>query len=127
MKVIACIEDPAVIKRLLAHLEHCQGTGPHPELYVAIMLVWPFATSIERFLFPLLPLAMYFAYVGATHIGRYGSVWSASCYTIRGQHWNRAIRRALMFNNADGFFRLREPTQWAWRSIDGANIALLDD
>ena len=31
MKVIAVIEDPAVIKRLLAHLEHCQGTGQHPE------------------------------------------------------------------------------------------------
>ena len=31
MKVIACIEDPAVIKRLLAHLEHCPGTGQHPE------------------------------------------------------------------------------------------------
>ena len=31
MKVIACIEDPALIKRILAHLENSQDAGPHPE------------------------------------------------------------------------------------------------
>ena len=31
MKVIAASEDPAVIKRILAHLENGQGTGQHPE------------------------------------------------------------------------------------------------
>ena len=31
MQVIACIEDSAVIKRLLVHLEHGQGTRHHPE------------------------------------------------------------------------------------------------
>ncbi len=30
-KVIASIEDPAVIKRILVHLEHRQGAGQHPE------------------------------------------------------------------------------------------------
>ena len=31
VKVIAAIEDPAVIKRILAHLENSQDAGPHPE------------------------------------------------------------------------------------------------
>ena len=31
MKVIASIEDPAAIKRILAHLDHRQGAGQHPE------------------------------------------------------------------------------------------------
>ena len=31
MEVIAAIEDPAVIKRILAHLENSQDAGPHPE------------------------------------------------------------------------------------------------
>ena len=31
MKVIAAIEEPAVITRILAHLDHGQGTGQHPE------------------------------------------------------------------------------------------------
>ena len=31
VKVIACIEDPAVIKRILAHLENSQDAGLHPE------------------------------------------------------------------------------------------------
>ena len=31
MKVIAAIEDPAVIKRILAHLDNRQGAGQHPE------------------------------------------------------------------------------------------------
>ena len=31
MKVIASIEDPAVIKPILAHLENRQGAGQHPE------------------------------------------------------------------------------------------------
>ena len=31
MKVIASIEDPAVIKRILAHLDNRQGAGQHPE------------------------------------------------------------------------------------------------
>ena len=31
MKVIASIEDPAVIKRFLAHLDNRQGAGQHPE------------------------------------------------------------------------------------------------
>jgi len=30
MKVIASIEDPAVIKRILAHLDHRQSAGQHP-------------------------------------------------------------------------------------------------
>ena len=30
MKVIACIEDPAVIKRILAHLDHDPGAERHP-------------------------------------------------------------------------------------------------
>ena len=30
MKVIAAIEDPAVIKRILAHLDNHQGAGHHP-------------------------------------------------------------------------------------------------
>ena len=31
MKVIASIEDPAVIKRILVHLDNRQGVGQHPE------------------------------------------------------------------------------------------------
>ena len=31
VKVIACIEDPAVIKRILAHLEQGRGAAQHPE------------------------------------------------------------------------------------------------
>ena len=31
MKVMASIEDPAVIKRILAHLDNRQGAGQHPE------------------------------------------------------------------------------------------------
>ena len=31
MKVIACIEDPAVIKRIVTHLENGHGAGQHPE------------------------------------------------------------------------------------------------
>ena len=31
MKVIASIEDPAVIKRMLAHLDNRQSAGQHPE------------------------------------------------------------------------------------------------
>ena len=31
MKVIACIEDPAVIKRILAHLEQGPCAAQHPE------------------------------------------------------------------------------------------------
>ena len=31
MKVIAAIEDPAVIKRILVHLDNRQGAGQHPE------------------------------------------------------------------------------------------------
>ena len=31
MKVIASIEDPAVVKRMLAHLDNRQGAGQHPE------------------------------------------------------------------------------------------------
>ena len=31
MKVIASIEDPAVVKRILAHLDNRQGAGQHPE------------------------------------------------------------------------------------------------
>ena len=31
MKVIACLEDPAVIKRILAHLEQGPGAAQHPE------------------------------------------------------------------------------------------------
>ena len=31
MKVIACIEDPAVLKRILAHLDNRPGTGQPPE------------------------------------------------------------------------------------------------
>ena len=31
MKVIASIEDPAVIKRILAHLDNRQGVGQHVE------------------------------------------------------------------------------------------------
>ena len=31
MKVIAVIEEPAVIKRILAHLDHRQSAGQHPE------------------------------------------------------------------------------------------------
>ena len=31
MKVIAGIEDPAVIKRILAHLDNRQGVGQHVE------------------------------------------------------------------------------------------------
>ena len=31
MKVIAAIENPAVIKRILAHLEHDPGAAQHPE------------------------------------------------------------------------------------------------
>ena len=31
MKVIASIEDPAVIKRILAHLDNHPGKGQHPE------------------------------------------------------------------------------------------------
>ena len=31
MKVIASIEDPAVIKRLLAHLDNRPGAWQHPE------------------------------------------------------------------------------------------------
>ena len=38
-------------------------------LYLAIALVWPFSNSLERFLFPLLPLVIYFAYVGARCAG----------------------------------------------------------
>ena len=30
VKVIACIEDPAVIKRILAHLEQGRGAAQHP-------------------------------------------------------------------------------------------------
>ena len=30
VKVIACIEDPAVIKRILAHLDNRPGAGQHP-------------------------------------------------------------------------------------------------
>ena len=31
MKVIAAIEDPAVIKRILTHLENSAGVAQHPE------------------------------------------------------------------------------------------------
>lgn len=31
MKVIVAIEDPAVIKRILAHLDNRQGAGQYPE------------------------------------------------------------------------------------------------
>jgi len=31
IKVIAAIEDPAVIKRILAHLDNRQGARQHPE------------------------------------------------------------------------------------------------
>ena len=31
MKVIASLEDPAVIKRILAHLEQGPGAAQHPE------------------------------------------------------------------------------------------------
>ena len=31
MNVIVCIEEPAVIKRILAHLDNSQDAGPHPE------------------------------------------------------------------------------------------------
>ena len=31
MKVIASIEDPAVVKPILAHLDNRQGAGHHPE------------------------------------------------------------------------------------------------
>ena len=31
MRVIACLEDPAVIKRILAHLEQGPGAAQHPE------------------------------------------------------------------------------------------------
>ena len=31
MKVIASIEDPAEVKRILAHLDHRPGAGQHPE------------------------------------------------------------------------------------------------
>ena len=31
MKVMASIEEPAVVKRILAHLDSHPGTGQHPE------------------------------------------------------------------------------------------------
>ena len=31
MKIIACLEDPAVIKRILAPLEQDPGAAQHPE------------------------------------------------------------------------------------------------